>query len=387
MAATKTVSVGIMSMQRILNYGSTLQAYSLRRMIERLGPQYDVSFLDYEPGKTLIEPSGGGTRSNLGRTFAKVREYAAGEGSWRDKLRFFRHKRTYADRFFPLVGITPERSRDLAVDVQVIGSDEVFNCVQANTNVGYSRDLFAHGSPARRVISYAASFGNTTLDKISGAGIRSDLESDLGRFDRISVRDRNSSRIVEELTGRMPEVNVDPVLAYDVMTLEPRIPKERLVDRPYIIVYGYSGRLDRDENAALRRYADSIGALILTFGGVQGCADRFVDCSPFELLAYFRDAQAVVTDTFHGTIFSIINRTPFATIVRRSVAHGYGNEEKLGYLLETFGLVSRRLDQVADVESVLAGEIDWADVQERLERERKRAAEYLRGSIEDGSVR
>lgn len=379
------MSIGIMSMQRILNYGSTLQAYSLRRMIEAVDPDIEVSFLDYLPGPVLIEQTGA-PRTKFGRTAAKVREYAGGHGSIADKLRFFGHKRSYAGRFFPLVGITPQPNRDLAVDVQVIGSDEVFNCVQSNTNVGYSRDLFGHATPARRLISYAASFGNTTLEKIDDAGIRSDLTDDLGRFDHISVRDRNSREIVEALTGRTPSVNVDPVLAYDIMALEPRIPQRRLVDQPYIIVYGYSGRLDAEENAALRRYADSIGALILTFGGVQGCADRFVDCSPFELLAYFRDAEAVVTDTFHGTIFSIINDVPFATIIRRSVAHGYGNEEKLGYLLETLGLSSRRLDSVSDVARILAEPIDTQAVGAALERERRRSAEYLKASIHDGSA-
>jgi hypothetical protein len=381
------VSVGIMSMQRILNYGSSLQAYSLRRMIESQDPQFTVSYLDYVPGPILVDPppGSGAPRTSRGRRLAKVREYAGGEGSWADKVRFFRHKRTYANRFFPIVGMTPALNRDLAVDVQVIGSDEVFNCVQSNTNVGYSRDLFGHGSPAGRVISYAASFGNTTLEKIDRAGIRADLEGDLGRLDHISVRDRNSSEIVQELTGRVPAINVDPVLAYDLMTLEPRIPAARLVDRPYIIVYGYSGRLSKDENAELRRYADGLGALILTFGGVQGCADRFVDCSPFELLAYFRDAEAVVTDTFHGTIFSIINSTPFATIVRPSVAHKYGNEEKLGYLLESLGLAARRLDSVSDVADVLAAPIDWPAVQQIVESERMRSAEYLRGSLQDRS--
>ena len=157
------------------------------------------------------------------------------------------------------------------------------------------------------------------------------------------MRDENSARIVEALTGQRPMVNVDPVLAYDYMSLESRIPKERQHEGKYVIVYGYGGRLNSEENELLRKYARSIGAEILCFGGVQECCDRFVDCDPFELLAYFRDAEAIVTDTFHGTIFALINNRPFATIIRRSVGHGYGNEEKLGYLLEIFGVSSQRV--------------------------------------------
>lgn len=381
-------TVGIMSMQRILNYGSTLQAYSLKRLIQSVSPGADVAFLDYAPGEVLAREGGAGAAAPgaTRRRISKALEYGRGQGSVRDKIGFFAHKRGYAARNFPLAGIPAAPNRDLAVDVQVIGSDEVFNCVQSNANVGYARDLFAHGSPARRIVSYAASFGNTTLEKIDAAGIRGELAADLERFAEVSVRDRNSRSIIEELTGRTPDVNVDPALAYDLMGLESRIPRGRLQPDPYIIVYGYSGRLSREENQELRRYADGIGASILTFGGVQGCADRFVDCSPFELLAYFRDAAAVVTDTFHGTIFSIINQRPFATLVRRSHGNGYGNEEKLAYLLDSLGLSARRLEAVAQVADVLGEPIDYSAVESVIARERARSREYLVRAVEGDSA-
>lgn len=378
-----TTTVGIMSMQRIYNYGSSLQAYGLRRLIEGLGDDIRVSFVDYVPGEILVRSDGpgGGPSSKLGRVLSKVAEYNAVDAAWSDKLRFFDHKRSYGRRYFPLVGIPPSPNTDLALEVQVIGSDEVFNCVQSNTNVGYSRDLFGHRSPAGRTVSYAASFGNTTIAKIEAAGIRDELAADLAAFDAISVRDRNSATIVEELTGTPPELHVDPVLAYDFMQLEPRIPAQRLHDGRYIIVYGYGGRLDGPENEILRAYARSIDARILCMGGVQGCCDRFIDCNPFELLAYFRDAEAIITDTFHGTIFSIINRKPFGTIIRRSVGHAYGNEEKLGFLLDTFGLASRRLTEVGRVADLMAEPVQYDAVAQILERERTRAGAYLSSVI------
>lgn len=371
-------TVGIMSMQRILNYGSSLQAYALRRLIEDVDPQARVSYVDYEPGRPLVAGDRRDRpRSRAGRTLAKVREYNETDAALADKLRFFNHKRTYAEKYFPLLGLPTAPSRDLDLDLQVIGSDEVFNCVQSNMNVGYSRDLFGHGSPARRVVSYAGSFGNTTLAKIDAAGIRGDLEEDFARFAAISVRDRNSVAIVEALTGERPALNVDPALAFDYMRREERIPRRRLLDDKYVIVYGYSGRLDARENREVRQYADRIGAQILTLGGVQECADRFVDCDPFELLAYFRDAEAVITDTFHGTIFSLINNVPFATIVRSSVDRAYGNEEKLGFLLETFGLQSRQLQDAAAIGRMLDEPLDFDSVNRTLQRERGRAVDYL----------
>lgn len=381
-------NVGIMSMQRIFNYGSSLQGYGLRRLIEGLADDVQVSFVDYEPGDILVkDQSASAPSSKFGRAFAKVREYNQVDAKLSDRLRFLNHKRTYAARNFPLIGITPEPNRNLDLDVQVIGSDEVFNCVQSNSNVGYSRDLFGHNSPAKQVISYAGSFGNTTLEKLDAFGIRRDLEEDFSKFAAISVRDENSAMIVEALTGQRPTVNVDPVLAYDFMSLESRIPKERQYAGKYVIVYGYGGRLNHEENEILRAYARGIGAEILCFGGVQECCDRFIDCDPFELLAYFRDAEAIVTDTFHGTIFAIINNRPFATIIRRSVGHGYGNEEKLGFLLEMFGLSSQRVTEMSHIAEILRHEVDYQGVNETLARERGRSRAYLESTILQGEQR
>ncbi len=374
MADPRPVRVGIMSMQRIHNYGSSLQAYGLRRLIEQACPTAEVDFLDYRPGPVLVgeAPSSG----RLARTVSKVLEYNKVDTALRHKLRFFDHKRRYGARYFPMLGIPATVDHRTDVDVEIIGSDEVFNCVQSNTNVGYSGDLFGRGSNAGSIVSYAGSFGNTTLAKIEAVGIRRALERDFSHFDAISVRDRNSAEIITALTGRQPQLHVDPVLAHD-FSAEPRIPSGRPVEDPYLIVYGYSGRLSSAENARLAEYAGARGARILCFGGVQECCDEFVECDPFELLAYFRDAVGVITDTFHGTIFSLINHTPFGTIVRPSQGHGYGNEEKLGYLLESFGVTSQRITELTDVAAVLDRDVDFDAVDATLARERESSRAYL----------
>lgn len=374
-------TVGIMSMQRIYNYGSSLQAYGLKRLIESIEPEASVSFLDYRPGPTLV-PTKHHSSTAL-RSWAKLREYGQVDAPLADKLRFFKHKGRYGRRYLPLMGLADDARAGTPLSTQIIGSDEVFNCVQDNTNVGYSRDLFGQPRQGRTLASYAASFGNTTLEKVRSVGIEGSLKEDLGGFDHLSVRDRNSADLVLALTGRTPQIHVDPVLAYPFMTDEPRIPARRQHRAPFLIVYGYSGRLSREENADLRRYADARGADILSFGGVQECADRFVDCDPFQLLAYFRDCIGVVTDTFHGTIFSVINGKPFCTIVRPSSGHGYGNEEKLGYLLDLLNLDDRRLDRAGGLAEALARPLDRSALDVLLSTERSRSREYLRTVLTD----
>lgn len=372
--------IGIMSMQRIHNYGSSLQAYALKRLIESTVADAEVTFVDYRPGPVLVPGRERGGR--VGRTIDKVVEYGQVRTAWRHKVRFFDHKRGYGRRYFPALGIPATPDYDTDLDVQVIGSDEVFNCVQSNTNVGYTGDLFGRGSQARRIVTYAGSFGNTTLAKIEATGIGPELAADFRRMAAVSVRDRNSAQIVKALTGQDPFVHVDPVLAYDYLAAESdRIPEARQSAHPYLIVYGYSGRLNSEENQRLAAYARARGLRILCFGGVQECCDEFVECDPFRLLAYFRDAEAVITDTFHGTIFSIINHRPFGTIVRPSSGAGYGNEEKLSYLLEILGLSHHRVSQLTDVHRVVSVQDDWAAVDAVVARERVAARSYLRSAV------
>lgn len=371
-----------MSMQRIYNYGSFLQAYALKRLIENLDNEIEVSFVDFKPGEPLLQKDKKES-TGLKRKIEKLREYSKVDSSLINKIKFFNHKRTYGKRFYPLLKINEKLNHNTDLDVLVIGSDEVFNCVQANTNVGYSRDLFGHNSKAKKVISYAASFGNTTMEKINECRIEDDLKKDFLDFQAVSVRDKNSFEIVTQLGVCNIVINVDPVLAYDYMSVENSIPKKRLYNEKYIIVYGYSGRITSEENDLLRKYAKKNELKILCFGGVQGCCDEFIDCTPFELLAYFRDAEAIVTDTFHGTIFSIINSKPFITLIRKSIGSGYGNEEKLGYLLSIFDLSNQGVDKITenDLSKTLNEEINYSEINRELARRREEAREFLSENV------
>lgn len=370
--------IGIMSMQRIYNYGSFLQAYGLKHLIEDLDRDNQVVFVDYEPGEPLVRENSENV-TGIKRILSKVKEYSDVDTSLSNKIKFMNHKRTYAKRFYPIldIGIRNEKTEDL--DTLVIGSDEVFNCVQSNTNVGYSRDLFGHSNKSRKLISYAGSFGNTTLEKIEEYNIKDELISDFANFDGVSVRDKNSQEIVKKLGVANCFLNVDPVLAYDFMNLEKKIPSQRLYDEKYIIVYGYSGRLSDDENQVLKKYAKDKQLKILCFGGVQGCCDEFIDCNPFELLAYFRDAEFILSDTFHGSIFSIINRKPFVTLIRKSIGTSYGNEEKLGFLLDTFGLSSQKVYELSykNLKACIDNKIDYDYVFSELEEQRNKTKKYL----------
>ena len=363
-----SIKVGILSMQRIQNYGSFLQAYGLKHLLEDLG--CEVQFVDYHPGFTLI-PADGGT--GLSRKLSKVTDVLKQDGPLKEKIRFIKYKRNYAAKYYPYLGITDEKNYSPEVDVLIIGSDEVFNCVQNNTNVGFSPELFGQGNKAKKLISYAASFGNTTIDKLEKYGVKDQVAGWLRDFDAISVRDKNSGEIVKELTGEDPAYNLDPVLMYDFIGKCKDIPAT-VPEKEYMLLYGYSGRFRKGECREIRKFADSKGLKIFCIGGVQDCCDKFIDVDPFNVIAYFQNADCVVTDTFHGTIMSVITHRQFAAVVRES---GYGNSQKLIDLLERIHLMDWQLLTIEKLTEVISHEINYTDTDIMLNDERIKTRGYL----------
>lgn len=365
--------VGIMSMQRIANYGSFLQAFALKTLIEEFGNQ--VEFVDYHVEAPIV-PDDAEASNKVVRKIKKGTEVLRCHAPLSHKVSFIKYKQSFHQRYMPLLGIRDEMIYNPTLDTLVLGSDEVFNCIQKNTNVGYSLELFGKDHKAKRLISYAASFGNTTLDKLQQYGKTDEVGSYLKRFDALSVRDKNSGMIAKKLSGREVIYHLDPVLVYDYMHECDQIPKIEKQEK-YLIVYAYSGRISEEESKWIKAYAKKKGLKVYAIGGLQSCADKFVDCSPFEVLAYFRNADEVITDTFHGSIFSIITERKFTTLVRKSVGNSYGNEEKLTDLLERLGLNSRITYDVKDAEKINLIEIDYSAVGQILAEQRRRTKEYL----------
>lgn len=344
------MKVGIMSMQRIINYGSFLQAYALKKTIESMG--HDVEFVDYHIGEPIVSPIYDNSVQNsiLKRVLRIVfsnayRNKRKNERMQNESYGIFYEK--FKSDWIPLLGITENKNYNPDLDALVIGSDEVFNCTQSNSDVGYSPELFGVNSHAKKIITYAASFGSTTFEKLVRYGKTKEIALYLNNLDAISVRDKNSYDIVKKLTGIDPISNVDPVFIYE---FEKEVP-EKVDLHDYVIVYAYSGRITNEEADAIQKFAHNNGKKTLSLGVMQAFTDEYRCVSPFELLAYFRNADYVVTDTFHGTVFSIKYHVPFLTFIRES------NCEKLSDLLKKFDL-QYRAGSVRETDKILKKALD-----------------------------
>jgi len=360
------MNIGILSMQQIPNYGSFLQAYGLKRTLEMLG--HSVDFIDIAPGRQLSQFKRGRFDS-LKKGLIRLKCHNPFKMIYYSLLV---HRR-FNKEFIPFLyaGNTNPTKR---YDVVVIGSDEVFNIAQS-TWFGFSPQLFGEGLNTDKVISYAACCGATTVDKLKKLGLDATVGEMLGKnFASISVRDDNSVELVKTLTSRNPEKNIDPVLLHDYSKeISKRTPHS---DKRYMLIYTYPNRMrDKNEILAIKKYARSNQLGIVGMSDYFDWVDTVVTPTPFEVLAYFRDASCIVTDTFHGTVMSIKYNKQFVTFVREM------NNNKLVGLLSQFSLTDRIVNDMKIIGNVMNRTIDYNKVNAQIATEQEKSIKYLRSNL------
>ncbi|MBB5185714.1 hypothetical protein HNQ43_001794 [Faecalicoccus acidiformans] len=369
--------VGIMTMHRIPNYGSFLQALSLKMIIESLG--HEVIFVDFkiDPDvehrgdlysliqckKKSIMKIIRGTKIGS-QLFYFLKEHSSSKDIIKKQLIF--------SSCNDMLGVSNKYHYRCKVDVLIIGSDEVFNCTQFGNNVGYSLELFGKDNKAKKIITYAASFGSTTMTKINHYGIADELGILLNKMQAVSVRDHNSFKIVQSISNKKPFLHLDPVLVGNIENLFNFVPQEK----GYVILYGYTYRFTKEECNAILEFAHSHNKKVIALGEPQYKCDNYICCKPDEVMGYFKNSDYIFTDTFHGTIFSVINHKQFLTIVRTSGQSDSSNQEKLESLLSDLGLEDRRLSNLDEISKVLYN-IDYDRVDSIRKLAKNNAIRYL----------
>lgn len=357
------MKIGILSMQEVKNYGSFLQAFSLKSNIEALG--HSCEFVNIVPGEQLGEYKQS--------KFHKVDLLFKRIWGWDflKRLKYiYKFQSRFSKEFLPYLGVQEGPVTD-HFDIIVIGSDEVFNCAQS-TWFGFSRQLFGYGLNADKVITYAASFGATTIKNLDSLGIKKEVAESLANISTISVRDENSYKVIEELIHKEPVMNVDPVIIYDYSKYMPA--EVNLKD--YMIVYTYPGRItDKNEISAIKAFARKKGLKLISIGHYFPWVDQVITPTPFEVLAYFKNANYIITDTFHGSVFSLKFNKQFCTLIRNM------NTNKLTFLLKQFGLEGRIVKSTADIDKLMDQPINYESVNKKIAQETAKSVKYLKENL------
>lgn len=324
----------IVTYHRSWNYGACLQAYASLKVFENLG--FEAALVNYvnvdEEPKTALDYLMSGKVNSAVSTAIKDALF----GCRRNALKAF-------DSFHGALKRTSSVgcARDLAglaVDLLVAGSDQIWNPEISGGKLDpvfmLDTDVFA------KKISFASSAGSHRFTDCE----QKELKRVLGDYDAVSVREDFLGDQIKEISGLQPYKCLDPtlMLTSSQWALEERKPRDIEEGEEYILAFTLKSN-DKDGAGFWSQLSEDMGLPVwrLTNNSYKekGVDRQLLGMTPQEFLWLIHHASFVVTDSFHGTAFSISYSTPFATLPSKS-----GNNARMLDLLACCGLSDRFVD-------------------------------------------
>lgn len=361
------MKIGIITHYAVHNHGASLQLNGLVKVLKR-DFNLEARALQFETNYDFADKSVRDKHRISIRSIGYFLNYIRERGL---KIFLFNiWKKRLFDRFNmreQLIG--PYSNACDNLDAVIIGSDEVFSLF-----AGPTPEFFGYNLPTKKVFSYAGCFGPTTIEDVRRVNCEAFVGDGLKSMVGLSMRDQNSIAIAKELTGRDSELVVDPVILYGYEKELAEIPNPCLPK--YLLVYAYESRLnDSKEYQAILDFAHRNGMIVVCPGFFHKWADKNINVDPIELLRYFKYAECVVTDTFHGCVLSIITGRDMAVKLR-------DNANKLLNLMEEYGIEDRGIDDKWDLASIFSKTVNWPEVKQQIKTRRAASMDYLRRMIE-----
>ena len=292
--------IGIMTFLHNDNYGSSLQAYALQRVIRTLG--YDCEHIDYRPDRAekIRNLLGSGNHPKLIIDGLRKRSVKAGQEGARKKSgaipAFYRE----CMQLSPVCRNRKELAeRAGQYDILLCGSDQIWNPVWLNP--AYFLTFAPEGMPK---VAYAASLGIRTMP---AAGKVRKIRNWTKGFRAVSVREQEGAELLEQMTGIRADVMPDPVCLPERAEWEALAAPGPAGDS-YILCY-FIG--ENDEYAArVKKLQEETGLRVLDIpvnaGSYRSGRELLDGISPREFLGAVRNAAVLCTDSFHGLAFATI---------------------------------------------------------------------------------
>ena len=363
------MKTGILTFHRALNYGAVLQAYALRKTICDLG--HDCEVIDYgiigqEP---RINLSFNGFKPFIASVLINLLSYFNADIR---RSRFSKFRRNYlktsTKRYLSNTDIKESIKN---YDAFVTGSDQVWNPYLSNNDNSYFLDFV---SVTKTKISYAASFG---LSKIP-VEVKKEYALLINRFNSVSVRESEGKEIIKELIGRDSELVLDPTF---LLTGENwlDIANPVSISGPYILCFVIMA--DPPGFMDFCHYLKKItGYKIIRVVNPKYKLDFslkiIASAGPLEFLGLMKNASIVVTNSFHGTAFSIIFKKPFYTFL-------YNNDRdiRLKEITQKLGLSDRLICNRSQQPLSESINIDYTEPYKILQIEIHKSVNFLKNSL------
>lgn len=334
------------------NCGAFLQSYALARVLESICGNR-VSFVDT------------GART-ITQNLASDLRYTIKHGDL-GKIGFERLRLCKYSKVLESFQISPLRKYYSGNDLLVFGSDEIWN-LSRPAMYRYPA-LWGSGFEGGHRISYAPSSNGANL---KSSPVVADFVHSVSRFEALSARDAETANSVSELVGHNVEVVCDPTLllsADDYRKIQICQSFER-----YLLLYCYGTSLTRNDIDEIRSFARRQKLKLVTAGTRLPWADINVPAGPLEFLGLMDGADFVVTDTFHGTVFSTIYGKRFASYSRgRSKTHSF---------LHSMGLEWHDPDVAGNLGSAIETDDILEDVNASWKDARIKSVSFLNEAVE-----
>lgn len=362
------MKIGILTHYDVNNQGAQLQMYALTKELENMGHQVKiltyVKNYDFDTGKKLkYQPS-----IKSIPTYFKEYLIKRGIGST-----IHNYKKLKTNKEFRKEKFKFENYATADIDMAVVGSDEVFSIP-----MGVNMMMYGHCVNTEKMISYAPSCGQTNVELLEEKHAKELVESGLTKFVDISARDENTKNVIKELTGRDAKMVCDPAILHK-FTEEETKTGIKLPNKKYMVVYAYDYNMTSEEEVgAIKKYAKENGLIIVSPGTYHKWCDKNISCNALEWVEIIKNAECVVTDTFHGTITSAIMNVPMAVLIRKTL-----NSNKMTDLLNKLGIKERRIETLTydNISLVLKDKMDFSGVNRNIDNLRQESKKYLEEAI------
>ena len=335
-----------------LNFGNRLQNYALQEALKSC----DVEVETIQSAKSVKGSLALSAIRRIVKSIAKNDKRRQYFKSFNKRYVSFASKVRYE-------GVNEQKFAD-QYDAFVAGSDQVWN-----PNFHFNSDFeFAAFAPQSKRFSYAASIGVSSIKEEHKKAFIKNIQE----MKTLSVREEDSIPLIKELTGRDAFVHVDPTMLlekenyFEIEEMPPQgLPKK------YLLTY-FLGNLPAEYRENIQKLADRLGLEVVALSETKGT--KYYEFGPQHFLYAIHHAEYICTDSFHGSVFSILFQKPFSIFVRTD--KDVPMNSRIETLVNKFGLRDRMAKEM-NVEDALKP-IDYDSVDTILKQERAKAKDYLR---------
>lgn len=367
-------SVGIITMHRVFNCGSAIQAYALQKIIQNLG--FEVEIIDYKfPNKY---------HKNLHK-IADIRGYIKALYRFLLNLRNRPNFERFYKKFLNLSEEQYESREQLALqcpqyDIYMSGSDQVWNPKSIAFDTSFMLSWVKHG----KKIAYSGSFATTNIPS-EYVGPYSEA---LSQYDSLSVREESSLSLIKRLSGKNAEFVLDPALLLDLSEWSDVIHDADVhIDGDYILIYllGYSFNIYPWAYDLVRFLENKYRKQIVIFSMSRKYGFRLHNkhkvhkITPQNFLSLIANASLVVTDSFHATAMSINFQVPFYSLIKDKESA----DNRVYSLLLSMNAEGRAIVHNSSFDELPTISMDYDPIFTRLEMLRCSSMLYLKESLND----